>query len=49
MAHVTVGKRVEKGQAVVVLESIETKTVLRAPRDGVVKAIGVPRARVRCQ
>ena len=30
----------EKGQAVVVLESMKTETVLRAPVDGVIKAVG---------
>ena len=38
---VAVGDRVEKGQAVVVLESMKTVTVLRAPADGVIKAVGV--------
>jgi 3-methylcrotonyl-CoA carboxylase alpha subunit len=38
--RVAVGERVKKGQAVVVLESMKTETVLRAPGDGVVKAIG---------
>jgi 3-methylcrotonyl-CoA carboxylase alpha subunit len=37
---VNVGDRVEKGQAVVVLESMKTETVLRAVADGVVKTIG---------
>ncbi|KAI1792002.1 carbamoyl-phosphate synthase L chain, ATP binding domain-containing protein [Ganoderma leucocontextum] len=37
---VRVGDRVEKGQAVVVLESMKTETVLRAPVGGVVKAVG---------
>ncbi|KAF8346852.1 3-methylcrotonyl-CoA carboxylase [Amanita rubescens] len=37
---VKVGDKVEKGQAVVVLESMKTETVLRASVDGVVKAIG---------
>ncbi|KAM5538373.1 hypothetical protein V8D89_007975 [Ganoderma adspersum] len=37
---VKVGERVEKGQAVVVLESMKTETVLRAPVGGVVKAVG---------
>ena len=37
---VSVGDRVEKGQAVVVLESMKTETVLRAEVDGVVKAVG---------
>ncbi|KIL00795.1 hypothetical protein PAXRUDRAFT_129020 [Paxillus rubicundulus Ve08.2h10] len=34
------GQRVEKGQAVVVLESMKTETVLRAEVAGVVKAVG---------
>jgi len=38
--RVAIGDRVEKGQAVVVLESMKTETVLRAPVDGVVKAVG---------
>ena len=38
--RVAVGERVEKGQVVVVLESMKTETVLRAPGDGVVKGIG---------
>ncbi|KAF8963965.1 single hybrid motif-containing protein [Flammula alnicola] len=37
---VKVGDRVEKGQAVVVIESMKTETVLRADSAGVVKAIG---------
>ena len=37
---VNVGDRVEKGQAVVVLESMKTETVLRAEVDGVIKAVG---------
>ena len=37
---VRVGDRVEKGEAVVVLESMKTETVLRAECDGVVKAVG---------
>ena len=37
---VSVGDRVEKGQAVVVLESMKTETVLRAEVDGVIKAVG---------
>ena len=37
---VKVGDRVEKGQAVVVLESMKTETVLRAECDGVVQAVG---------
>lgn len=38
--RVKVGDRVEEGQAVVVLESMKTETVLRANIAGVVKAIG---------
>ncbi|KAF9469625.1 carbamoyl-phosphate synthase L chain, ATP binding domain-containing protein [Collybia nuda] len=38
--RVKVGERVEEGQAVVVLESMKTETVLRANVAGVVKAIG---------
>ncbi|PSR84466.1 hypothetical protein PHLCEN_2v5424 [Hermanssonia centrifuga] len=38
--RVAVGEKVEKGQAVVVLESMKTETVLRAPLAGVVKAVG---------
>jgi len=38
--RVAVGDRVEKGQAVVVLESMKTETVLRAPADGLVKVVG---------
>ncbi|KAF8167546.1 biotin/lipoyl attachment:Carbamoyl-phosphate synthase subunit L [Crassisporium funariophilum] len=37
---VKVGDRVEKGQAIVVLESMKTETVLRADTAGVVKAVG---------
>lgn len=37
---VSVGDKVTKGQALVVLESMKTETVLRAERDGVVKAVG---------
>lgn len=37
---VNVGDKVEKGQAVVVLESMKTETVLRAEVDGVVKSVG---------
>jgi len=37
---VKVGDKVEKGQAVVVLESMKTETVLRAEVDGVIKAVG---------
>lgn len=36
---VAVGEDVKKGQAVVILESMKTETVLRAERDGKVKAI----------
>lgn len=38
--RVKVGEHVEKGQAVVVLESMKTETVLRAGAPGVVKAVG---------
>lgn len=38
--RVVVGERVEKGQAVVVLESMKTEMVLRASADGIVKAVG---------
>ena len=38
--RVEVGQRVEAGQPVVVLESMKTETVLRAPVGGVVKAVG---------
>ncbi|KAJ7757645.1 carbamoyl-phosphate synthase L chain, ATP binding domain-containing protein [Mycena metata] len=38
--RVKLGERVEKGQAVVVLESMKTETVLRADVAGVVKAVG---------
>ncbi|GBE77138.1 hypothetical protein SCP_0100100 [Sparassis crispa] len=38
--RVALGERVEKGQAVVVLESMKTETVLRARAAGVVKAVG---------
>ena len=38
--RVKVGDCVEEGQAVVVLESMKTETVLRANVSGVVKAIG---------
>ncbi|KAJ7083405.1 carbamoyl-phosphate synthase L chain, ATP binding domain-containing protein, partial [Mycena belliarum] len=38
--RVALGERVEKGQAVVVLESMKTETVLRADVAGVVKAVG---------
>ena len=38
--RVSLGERVEKGQPVVVLESMKTETVLRAPAAGIVKAVG---------
>ena len=38
--RVAVGERVEQGQPVVVLESMKTETVLRAPVAGVVRAVG---------
>ena len=38
--RVKVGDKVEKGQAVVVLESMKTETVLRTDVAGVVKAVG---------
>lgn len=38
--RVKLGERVEKGQAVIVLESMKTETVLRADVSGVVKAVG---------
>lgn len=38
--RVKIGDKVEKGQAVVVLESMKTETVLRAEAAGVVRAIG---------
>lgn len=38
--RVQVGDRIEKGQPVVVLESMKTETVLRAPMSGVVRAVG---------
>jgi len=38
--RVKVGNRVEKGQAVVVIESMKTETVLRAHAAGVVRAVG---------
>lgn len=38
--RVGVGEKVEKGQPVVVLESMKTETVLRAPVAGIVKAVG---------
>ena len=37
---VNVGDKVEKGQAVVVLESMKTETVLRSEVDGFVKVVG---------
>jgi 3-methylcrotonyl-CoA carboxylase alpha subunit len=37
---VSVGDRVEKGQPVVVLESMKTETVLRAEVSGIVNAVG---------
>jgi 3-methylcrotonyl-CoA carboxylase alpha subunit len=38
--RVKVGDRVEKGQAVVVIESMKTETVLRADAAGVVRVVG---------
>ena len=38
--RVKVGDRVEKGQAIVVIESMKTETVLRADSSGTVKAVG---------
>lgn len=38
--RVKLGDRVEKGQAIIVLESMKTETVLRADAAGVVKAVG---------
>lgn len=38
--RVNVGDRVEKGQGIVVLESMKTETVLRADTAGVVKSVG---------
>ena len=38
--RVAVGERVEKGQVVVVLESMKTETVLRAPVDGTIRFVG---------
>ncbi|KAL1739905.1 carbamoyl-phosphate synthase L chain, ATP binding domain-containing protein, partial [Schizophyllum fasciatum] len=38
--RVAVGERVKKNQAVVVLESMKTETVLRAPAAGTVRAVG---------
>lgn len=38
--QVKVGDKVEKGQAVVIIESMKTETVLRANVTGVVKAVG---------
>ena len=37
---VGVGEKVERGQAVVVLESMKTETVLRSEVDGVVRGVG---------
>ena len=37
---VQVGDKVDKGQALVVLESMKTETVLRADAKGIVKAVG---------
>lgn len=38
--RVNVGDRVEKGQGIVVLESMKTETILRADTAGVVKSVG---------
>lgn len=38
--RVNVGDRVEKGQGIIVLESMKTETVLRADTAGVVKSVG---------
>lgn len=38
--RVAIGEKVEKGQPVVVLESMKTETVLRAEVSGIVKAVG---------
>ncbi|TRM61595.1 carbamoyl-phosphate synthase L chain, ATP binding domain-containing protein [Schizophyllum amplum] len=38
--RVKVGDQVKKNQAIVVLESMKTETVLRAPRAGTVRAVG---------
>ena len=38
--RVKFGDRVEKGQAIIVLESMKTETVLRADAAGVAKAVG---------
>ena len=38
--RVKVGDRVEKGQGIVILESMKTETVLRADTAGVVKSVG---------
>lgn len=38
--RVKVGDRVEKGQPVVVLESMKTETILRTDVAGVVKSVG---------
>lgn len=37
---VAVGDKVEKGQAVVVLESMKTETVIRSAAAGIIKAVG---------
>lgn len=37
---VVVGDKVEKGQAIVVLESMKTETVLRSEVDGIVRSVG---------
>ena len=37
---VALGEKVERGQALVILESMKTETVLRSEVDGVVKAVG---------
>lgn len=44
--RVSEGDRVEKGQPVVILESMKTETVLRAPADGVVKSIGCTKGEI---
>lgn len=46
-ARVAAGDRVEKGQVVVVLESMKTETVLRAPGGGIIKAIGCVKGEIR--
>jgi len=38
--RVAISDHMEKGQAVVVLESMKTETALRVPADGIIKAIG---------